>query len=1023
MVQAVHTSVKGRARFKVSGLYRSENLKRRLESSLSVREGIHKASANTLTGNLFVSYNSDNTPSKITLLIQEIISQNEDASSSFREVYHKENGNGNGHADSPSNSRIGDPPEIKGDEQWHLKDSSIAITLFKTSSETGLSSEETINRLKQHGFNLLSEMVPRSGFSLFIDQFKSLPVALLGVAAGVSIFTGGLADAIVILGVVVINASIGFTTERGAERTMESLKGMLAPSVQVLRDGSLKTVPAKDIVPGDILPLKPGTFIAADSRLIEAHQLFVDESALTGESMPVHKRTEALLKTDTPLGDRFNMVFMGTLVTGGSGIAVVVATGRLTEMGRIQMLVGEAESPETPMEKQLGRLGSQLVLISGGVCGVVFLIGLLRGYGFLEMLKSSISLAVAAVPEGLPTVATTTLALGIRNMRKHHVLIRHLEAVETLGAVQTICLDKTGTITMNRMTVVALHTGGKTVQLSEGKFISGGRSINPFACDELLRLIHVSVLCNETLIDLEVGEYFLKGSPTENSLIHMGFAAGVDILKLREKYPTIKINHRSENRNFMSTLHSIENSEEEDFSFLLAVKGSPGEILGMCHWQMVEGEQVLLTEEDRKKIQFENERMSGQALRILGVAVAYPDHSDRDIKTPHRLIWLGLVGMVDPIREGVKGLISEFHQAGIDTVMITGDQSSTAYAIGKELNLNRGEMIEILDSTHLANIGPEVMSALAEKVQVFARVSPANKLQIVQALQKAGKVVAMTGDGINDSPALKAADIGIAMGHSGTDVAREVADVILENDNLETMIIAVSHGRTIYNNIRKSVHFLLATNLSEIMVMLVAISSGLGQPLNAMQLLWINLVSDIFPGLALAMEPPEPDVLSRPPRNSEEPIIKSSDFKRISFEAATLSSGALGAYGFGIMRYGMGPSAGTLAFMSLTSGQLLHALSCRSEKRQSLPPNPYLSAAVGGSLALQVIALAVPGIRNLLGITPISLIDGVVIGGSAIIPLLVNETTKPAGISIEPLSEKVSDRSMQMLQLNEEGAI
>ncbi len=1023
MVQAVHISVKGRARFKVNGLYRSENLKKRLESSLSGREGIHKASANVLTGNLFVSYNSDNTPSKITLLIQEILFQQADASSSFRKVYQKENGNGNAHADFPSISRIGVPPEIEGDEHWHLKDASTAITLLKTSSETGLSSDETVNRLKRHGFNLLSESVPRSGFSLFIDQFKSLPVALLGVAAGVSIFTGGLADALIIMGVVVINASIGFTTERGAEKTMESLKGMLGPSVQVIRDGSLKTIPAKEIVPGDVLSLKPGTFIAADSRLIESHQLYLDESALTGESMPVRKKTEPLFKMDTPLGDRFNMVFMGTLVTGGSGIAVVVATGRLTEMGRIQMLVGEAESPETPMEKQLGRLGSQLVLISGGVCGVVFLIGLLRGYGFLEMLKSSISLAVAAVPEGLPTVATTTLALGIRNMRKHHVLIRHLEAVETLGAVQTICLDKTGTITMNRMTVVALYTGGKSVQLSEGKFISGGQSINPFACDELLRLIHVSVLCNETMIDLEEGEYLLKGSPTENSLIHMGFAAGVDILKLREKYSTVRINHRSENRNFMSTLHSFEKSGEEASSLLLAVKGSPGEVLAMCQGQIREGEQIPLTEEDRQKIQFENERMSAQALRILGVAVAYPDHSSRDMKTPNRLIWLGLVGMVDPIREGVKGLIAEFHQAGIDTVMITGDQSSTAYAIGKELNLNRGEMIEILDSTHLANIGPEVMTALAQKVQVFARVSPANKLQIVQALQKAGKVVAMTGDGINDSPALKAADIGIAMGHSGTDVAREVADVILENDNLETMIIAVSHGRTIYNNIRKSVHFLLATNLSEIMVMLVAISSGLGQPLNAMQLLWINLISDIFPGLALAMEPPEPDVLSRPPRNPEEPIIKSSDFKRISFEAATLSAGALGAYGFGIMRYGMGPRAGTLAFMSLTSGQLVHALSCRSEKRQSLPPNPYLSAALGGSLALQVIALAVPGIRNLLGITPISLIDGVVIGGSALLPLLVNETTKPAGISLEPLSGKVSNRSIQMLHLNEEGAI
>ncbi|MFI5304682.1 MAG: HAD-IC family P-type ATPase, partial [Nitrospiria bacterium] len=1023
MVQAVHTSIKGRARFKVQGLYRSENLKRRLESSLSGREGIHKASANILTGNLFVSYNSDNTPHKITLLILEILTQQQDFTPSFKDVDYHENGNEYGKVQPRSYFELEVHPEINSEDYWHLKGTSDAVSLLKTSPETGLSNDEAIGRLKRYGHNLLSESIPRSGFSLFLDQFKSLPVALLGVAAGVSVITGGIVDAVVIMGVVVINATIGFTTERGAEKTMESLKGMLAPSVQVLRDGNLKTIPAKDVVPGDVLALKPGTFIAADSRLIETHQLYVDESALTGESMPVRKKPEPLFKKDTPLGDRLNMVFMGTLVTGGSGVAVVVATGRLTEMGRIQMLVGEAESPETPMEKQLDRLGSQLVLISGGVCGLVFIIGLLRGYGFLQMLKSSISLAVAAVPEGLPTVATTTLALGIRNMRKHHVLIRHLEAVETLGAVQTICLDKTGTITMNRMTVVVLYTGGLSVQVSDNKFTSEGRSINPFALDELLRLIHVSVLCNETLIDFDKSEYILKGSPTENSLIHMGLAAGVDIVMLRNKYPTIRINHRSENRNFMTTLHSFDKPGVERSSFLMAVKGSPAEVLAMCQWQICNGEQIPMNEEDRQKIQFENEKMSGHALRILGVAFAYSDFSNCDLKSPNSLIWLGLVGMVDPIREGVKDLIGQFHQAGIDTVMITGDQSTTAYAIGKELNLNRGELIEILDSSHLADIGPEVMTALAEKVQVFARVSPANKLQIVQALQKSGKVVAMTGDGINDSPALKAADIGIAMGHGGTDVAREVADVILENDNLETMIIAVSHGRTIYNNIRKSVHFLLATNLSEIMVMLAAISVGIGQPLNAMQLLWINLISDIFPGLALALEPPEPDVLIRPPRNPDEPIIKSSDFKRISFEAAALSAGTLGAYGFGIMKYGIGPRAGTLAFMSLTTGQLLHALSCRSEKRQKLPPNPYLSAAVGGSLALQILVLAVPGVRSLLGITPISLIDGVVIGGSALLPLIVNEATKPAGLLIDASPKKESGLTIQRLQLNEKGAI
>jgi len=362
-----------------------------------------------------------------------------------------------------------------------------------------------------------------------------------------------------------------------------------------------------------------------------------------------------------------------------------------------------------------------------------------------------------------------------------------------------------------------------------------------------------------------------------------------------------------------------------------------------------------------------------------------------------------LVGMGDPIRPGVKELISAFHQTGIDTIMITGDQTPTAFAIGKELNLSRGEQLEILDSTHLISIDPDVMKALCERVQVFSRVTPAHKLQIVHALQKAGRVVAMTGDGINDGPALKAADIGVAMGRTGTDVAREVADVVLEDDNLQTMVVAISQGRTIYNNIRKTVHYLLATHLSEIMVITAAIMGGLGQPLNAMQLLWINLISDIFPGLALALEPPEPDVLSQPPRDPNEPIIQTKDFKRIGFEAATLSAGAMGAYGYGIVRYGSGPQASTLAFMSLSMGQILHALSCRSRqhslfdrgvREKRLQPNRYLNLAVGGTLALQMAAPVVPGLRGLLGIAPIGPVDGLVIGASAFWPLIVNEMTK-----------------------------
>ncbi|MGH7961805.1 MAG: cation-translocating P-type ATPase, partial [Candidatus Binatia bacterium] len=641
-----------------------------------------------------------------------------------------------------------------------------------------------------------------------------------------------------------------------------------------------------------------------------------------------------------------------------------------------------------------------------------FAIGLLRGYGFLEMLKTAISLAVAAVPEGLPTVATTTLALGIRHMRQHHVLIRRLEAVETLGCVQTICLDKTGTLTLNKMSVVAVHTGMQRLQVAEGVFKTGEACLDPLACDELVKLAQVCVLCSETEIERQNGHYILKGSPTENALIHMAASAGVDILRLREERPAFQVHLRSENRNFMSTLHRAEESGADQngangnppLSFL-AVKGSPAEVLDMCAWHVKEGARVPFTDGDRLTIENENERMAGEALRVLGAAYGHVADGTQDAEEHTGLTWLGLIGMADPIRAGVKEVIAGFHGAGITTVMITGDQSPTAYAIGKELHLSRGDQLEILDSTHLTNIDPPVMSALAEKVQVFARVSPAHKLQIVQALQQAGKVVAMTGDGINDGPALKAADIGIAMGNAGTDVAREVADVVLEDDNLETMIIAISQGRTIYHNIRKSVHFLLSTNLSEIMVMFTSMAAGLGQPLNPMQLLWINLLSDIAPGLALALEPPEPDVLRQPPRNPADPIIQPADFRRIAFESATLSVGALGAYGYGLFRYGMGPQAGTLAFTSLTTGQLLHALTSRSEKHNvfdgigtvhppPLPPNPYLNAALIGSFALQGLALVVPGLRRLLGIAPLSLVDGVVIGASALLPFVVNENTK-----------------------------
>ena len=1013
VVQTVHTAVKGRARYKVLGLYRSEALKRRLESDLSNVAGISSVFANVLTGKILVVFNSGATPPQIASLIIAIASEHHQPlnhtgsiSTDPPDLKQDDAPSSIGNPLSAVGKRLTDllpyPKEIDA-QPWHLIESDRIIASLETSRLNGLSEEAVVEHLRQYGPNLLPEAVPRSAFGIFIDQFKSLPNLLLGAAAGLSIVTGGLSDAAIILGVVVINATIGYITESQAERTIQSLKSLVRPNATVIRNGKSKEIKAESIVIGDILVLKPGSYIAADARLIETNQMYVDESALTGESVPVLKTSASMTTENLPLGDRLNMLYMGTLVTGGQALAVVVATGKHTEMGRIQILLGEAESPETPMERQLGQMSNRLVLISTAVCGLVFGIGLLRGQGLLHMLKTAISLAVAAVPEGLPTVATTTLALGIRNMKRHHVLIRHLEAVETLGAVQTICLDKTGTITLNRMSVVAVQVGEKRIEVSDGRFQSGEETINPFALDELLRLIHVSALCNESAVVLQEGEYLFHGSPTENSLLQMAISSGVDVLKLRDRYPVVEVSHRSENRNFMSTLHLSADTEATGPMHLLAVKGNPVEVLALCRYRMTDGQIISLTDEDRLRIQTDNEGLSGQALRVLGVAygLLHPEEQANE----KGLIWLGHIGMADPVRRGVKELIGDFHRAGIETAMITGDQSSTAYAIGKELNLSGEQPLSILDSTHLTDVQPEAMIGISKQVHVFARVSPSHKLQIVQALQKAGKVVAMTGDGINDGPALKAADIGIAMGHSGTDVAREVADVIIEDDNLETMILAVSHGRTIYNNIRKSVHYLLATNMSEIIVVSGAISFGLGEPLNSMQLLWINLMSDVFPALGLALEPPEPDVLSQPPRNPEEQIVQLSDFKRITSEAAVISAGAFGAYGYGILRYGMGPKASTLAFTSLTLGQLLHALSCRSEthglfdpirstERPPLQPNPYLYWAIGGSVALQVLTLAIPGLRRLLGLTPVGLLDGIVIGGTAAAPLIVNEMTK-----------------------------
>jgi Ca2+-transporting ATPase len=1017
MIKAIHTSVPGRARLEVAGLYRSAVLKRRLETALARSTAVEAVEANTRTGRVLVVFCAELSLADLYELIERQVepgqrrarARRRGASSWRFPTATVLQGLGAVLRTLPAALNARPVPGMQAGVgvtgagagaaaqevfPWHQFDLAEVLQRLEAVA-TGLGLDDARDRLRRYGPNALEAAKRRSDIVIFLEQFNSLPVALLGASAVISVATGGAADAAVILGVVLINAAIGFVTERQAEITINSLAKSGVTDVNVMRGGETFQVPVAEIVPGDVLVLAPGSYVAADVRLLKSHNLSVDESALTGESLPVSKDHAFAAAVDTALADRRNMAFMGTHVTGGSGAGVVVATATATELGQIQTMVGEAEAPETPMQKQLDGMGTQLALLSGAICAGVFGVGLLRGFGWLEMLKSSVSLAVAAVPEGLPAVATTTLAMGIANMRKHNVSVRHLDAVESLGSVQVFCMDKTGTLTMNRMAVVALYAGERACEVTGGQLTAGGEPVDPLQHEELVRLLQVVALCSESELIGGPGEVQLDGSPTENALVMLAIQSGIDVRALRQDHPTLRTRYRAEGRPYMCTLHPYTGGRH-----LLAIKGSPDEVLDMCDRQLRDGRTVRLSRTARAAIRQENARMAGDALRVLGVAYLELDEPQIP-QSPGKLVWLGLAGMADPMRPGMDELIAHYHRAGIETIMITGDQSGTAAAIGRQLGLSGGKALKVLESNALENLDPALLAGLVRDVHVFARVSPAHKLKIVQALQDAGMVVAMTGDGINDGPALKAADVGVAMGGGGTNVAREVSDVVLEDDNLHTMTTAISQGRTIYNNIRKMIHFMVSTNLTEIEVMLAGIALGLGQPMNPMQLLWINLVTDIFPGLALSLEPAEPDIMHHQPRDPEEKIIDNRDLKRMVFESGIIGVGTMAAYLYGLRRYGDPAAASTMAFNSLTLNELAHAVSSRSKYRnvfggQTLAPNPHLLKAIGGMAALQAVVSLVPAARRLLGTTPLGLADLAVLGGSVLLPLVVNEATKPA---------------------------
>jgi Ca2+-transporting ATPase len=874
---------------------------------------------------------------------------------------------------------------------WHTMSVEETAERIQTNVLTGLTEEESRERLQKYGKNVLPQPVPRSLLQIFTKQFQSFPVLLLMGTSVLSIVTGGIADAVVILGVVCLNAAIGTATESQSELSIAALMKVDEPKTVVMRGGSAIPIGAEDVVPGDVLMLSRGSYVPADARLLSTDRLTVDESALTGESSPAEKDTEPLSAGVLPLGDRSNMVYRGTVITGGSGSAIVVATASLTEFGHIHSLIATSGPPETPLQRQLRHLGNQLVQICGALSAAVFITGLLRGYGVMQMLKTGISLAVSAIPEGLPTVATTTLAYGVRQLRSRNVLVRHLEAVETLGAVGVLCLDKTGTLTMNEMTVVALHLGLARYEVRGGRVLADGLPIEPLIHPDLRRLTDVCILCSEAEIHDSGGKAGLQGTPTENALIRFALDCGFDPAEKRALWPLVRTEQRSQAQNYMTTLHVSPSRKR-----LLAVKGNPDEVLALCRWYQQGATVYELSRDVRATIQAENQRMSGAALRVLGFAIQ--EDSSEMTSFDSGLIWLGMAGIADPPRPGVKEVIQVLHNAGVRTIMVTGDQSGTAYAIARDLNLGEGGEMELIDSNSLEQLAPEVLASLVRRVHVFSRVNPAHKLRIVQALQRTGAIVAMTGDGINDGPALKTAEVGIAMG-SGSEAAREVADVILVNDDIKSMVEALAVGRTRYDDIRKSIHFIMASNLSEVFVMFASVALGMGSPLNPRQLLWINLLTDVFPELALAVEPPEPDVLVTPPRKSSDQLFTRAETRHIGMEACLITASALAAYRIGLGRYGPGPQASSIAFLTLTSTQLLHTISSRSDRHSifdtdRLPPNEYIPAALGSGFLVELMSLVIPSIRRILGSAPLRISDLLVVGGVAGTHLIVAEALK-----------------------------
>lgn len=884
---------------------------------------------------------------------------------------------------------------------WHLDIQEVSVQQ-KVDLKNGISDDEAARRLARFGPNRLDSKEGPSPFKIFIEQFHDFIIWVLIAAALVSGFLKEWVDSLAIIAIVILNAILGFVQEYKAAKALVALKKMCSPNSKVIRSGERKMVPSQDLVTGDLIELEAGDSIPADSRLAWITSNFsVQEASLTGESTPVLKTTVALDEKDISLADRANMVYMGTYVASGKAKAIIVDTGMQTELGKIAGMVQQAGQEQTPLQKKLEQFGKWIVYLCFALVGCVFLLEWLRGGKLVEVFLTAVSLAVAAIPEGLPAVVTISLALGVHRMVRRNAIIRKLPSVETLGCATVICSDKTGTLTKNEMTVQSIYAGGKLFTVTgtgyepKGGILIGREKVNLKEYPDLDKALRCGVLCNGASLTKDRGGYKASGDPTEIAFLTAAAKEGIFKQDLERDFLFVDEIPFDSERKKMTIIRS-----DKDTSIAF-VKGAPDVLLNDCTSIEDNGAVRAITPEDRVKLQKVNDELSGNAMRVLAVAYKYLDKNNinRDADEVERVLtFAGLVAMIDPPRDEAKIAIKQCMDAGIKTVMITGDHKNTAVAIARMLGFF-GKDSMALSGAELDGLNDEDLYNEAQRVAVYARVSPEHKLRVVRALKKHGDVVAMTGDGVNDAPAVKEADIGVAMGISGTDVTKEVSDMVITDDNFASIVAAVEEGRGIYDNIKKFVHYLLSCNAGEILVMFVSSLIGMPVPLLPIHILWVNLVTDGLPALALGVDPVDPDVMKRAPRKSNEAVVTREGAFLMLIQGSFIAFCSLFAFIFVLSVENAGiERARTAAFIVLSCSQLFHSFNCRSMKeslfRIGIFTNKKLIAAAIISFLLQMMVVYVPFFQGVFKTEALSLSDWLLVIGISSLPLWAMEIYK-----------------------------